>query len=92
MLQIEPQLRRGRVERGVAMSNENFLAETLKYHGVTVRHTGLEPRTIRPQASLPLTRLSLALDRCHYGAAALGGAGHFRADCVGTSQAAAGDH
>jgi hypothetical protein len=37
VLQIEPQLRRGRVERGVAMSNENFLAETLRYHAVAVR-------------------------------------------------------
>ena len=37
VMQIEPQLRRGRVERGVAMSNENFLAETLRYHGVAVR-------------------------------------------------------
>ena len=29
----------------------------------SVRHTGLEPRTSRPQAGLLLTRLSLALDR-----------------------------
>ena len=29
---------------------------------------------------------------CHYGAAALGEGGHFRAECVGTSQAAAGEH
>eukprot|EP00964_Phaeocystis_antarctica_P088577 scaffold56380_cov48-Phaeocystis_antarctica.AAC.2 len=48
------------------------------------------------QAAAPLVeRIELPATlspTCHYGAAALGGAGHFRADCVGTSQAAAGDH
>ena len=39
-----------------------------------VCHTGLEPRTSRPQAGLLLTRLSLALDR--------GGDGRATACCV----------
>ena len=37
VMQIEPQLRRRRVDRGMEMSNEHLLAATLRHHGVPVR-------------------------------------------------------
>ena len=57
------------LERACAAYSEALTAKLpIEAHasGCAVRHTGLEPRTSRPQTGLYLlTRVSLALDRCY---------------------------
>ena len=58
-----------RLMRAAAVTRTHFDGDAVPFGVYTapaaawVRHTGLEPRTSRPQAGLLLTSLSLALDR-----------------------------